>query len=144
MDCRNQTSSKDRHCWPATKVNLVRKSCTFQREGSHGASNPVFAPFRDESLTGFAEKGIVFIPAASPATAGLSNGVKNGVKEGTMKKLIYLTIGFLLMFTFIGCASTTSEQRKETYDLRQDVGNSQFVGSTKNLDAKGLMPMLAY
>jgi len=26
--------------------------------------NPVFAPFRDKSLTGFAEKGIVLIPAA--------------------------------------------------------------------------------
>jgi len=46
--------------------------------------------------------------------------------------------------TFIGCASTTSEQRKEMYDLRQNVGSSQFVGSSKNLDAKGLMPMLAY
>jgi len=91
MGCRDQTSSKDRHCWPATEVN-----------------------------------------------------VKSGVKGETMKKVIYLTIAFMLMLTFIGCASTTSEQRKEMYDLRQNVGSSQFVGSSKNLDAKGLMPMLAY
>jgi hypothetical protein len=45
------------------KVNSVRKSSTFEREGLHGASNPVFA-----------EKGIVFIPAAEQWGI-LSNGV---------------------------------------------------------------------
>ncbi len=60
-----------------------------------------------------------------------------------MKKFIYITVVFMLMLIFIGCA-TTSEQRKDTYDMRKDVGNSQFVGSTRNLDAKGLMPTLAY
>jgi len=44
-------------------VNPVRRSSTFQREGSHGALNPVFAP-----------KGIL---SSSPLqAAGLSNGVK--------------------------------------------------------------------
>ncbi|HUL21380.1 MAG TPA: hypothetical protein VLZ10_07990 [Thermodesulfobacteriota bacterium] len=60
-----------------------------------------------------------------------------------MKKFIYITVVFMLMLISIGCA-TTPEQRKETYDMRKDVGNSQFVGSSNNLDAKGLMPMLAY
>ncbi len=47
------------------KVNPVRKSSTFQRGGSHGALNPVFAL-----------KGII---SSSPLqAAGLSNGVKNG------------------------------------------------------------------
>jgi len=63
-----------------------------------------------------------------------------------MKKFIYIIIvAFMLMTIFIGCAATmTPEQRKETYDLRQNVGNQPFVGSPQNLDAKGLMPMLAY
>ncbi len=60
-----------------------------------------------------------------------------------MKKFICITVVFMLMLMFIGCA-TTPEQRKDTYDMRKDVGNSQFVGSTRNLDAKGLMPTLAY
>jgi hypothetical protein len=61
-----------------------------------------------------------------------------------MKKFIYIISVFMFMAIFVGCASTTSEQRKETYDMRQSVGNQPFVGSPKNLDAKGLMPMLAY
>ena len=64
-------------------------------------------------------------------------------KEETMKKFISITVVFMLMLIFIGCA-TTPEQRKERYFLRADVGNSQFVVSSNNLDAKGLMPMLAY
>jgi hypothetical protein len=57
--------------------------------------------------------------------------VKSGVKEGTMKKFICIAVTFMFMLIFIGCA-TTPEQRRETYDLRKDVGNSQFVGSTGN------------
>ncbi len=60
-----------------------------------------------------------------------------------MKKFISIAVVFMLMLICVGCA-TTPEQRKERYDLRKDVGNSQFVGSSNNLDAKGLMPMLAY
>ena len=60
-----------------------------------------------------------------------------------MKKFIYITVAFMLMLIFIGCA-TTPEQRKDTYDMRKDVGNSQFVGSSKNSDARGMMPALAY
>ncbi len=60
-----------------------------------------------------------------------------------MKKFIYITVAIMLVAIFSGCA-TTPEQRKDTYDMRKDVGNSQFVGSPKNLDAQGLMPMLAY
>ena len=55
-----------------------------------------------------------------------------------MKKFIYITVAFMLMLIFIGCA-TTPEQRKESYDLSKDVGNSQFVGSSNNLDARGMM-----
>jgi ABC-type Fe3+-citrate transport system substrate-binding protein len=56
-----------------------------------------------------------------------------------MKKFIYITVVFMLMLVFIGCASMTPEQRKERYDLRNDVGNSQFAGSSNNLDARGMM-----
>jgi hypothetical protein len=56
-----------------------------------------------------------------------------------MKKFIYITVAFMLMLIFIGCFATmTPEQRKETYDLRQNVGNEQFVGGTNNLDARGM------
>jgi hypothetical protein len=61
-----------------------------------------------------------------------------------MKKFIYITVAFMVMLVFIGCATMTPEERKETYDLRKDVGNSQFVGSSNNLDARGMMPHLAY
>ncbi len=60
-----------------------------------------------------------------------------------MKKFIYITVVLMLMLIFSGCA-TTPEQRKDTYDMRKDVGNSQFVGSNNNLDARGMMPMLTY
>jgi hypothetical protein len=56
-----------------------------------------------------------------------------------MKKFIYITVVFMLMLVFIGCATMTPEERKETYDLRKDVGNSHFVGSSNNLDARGMM-----
>jgi len=58
-----------------TEVNPVRKSSTFQRGGSHGALNPVFAL-----------KGIITSPRKRPEVlrgssplqaAGLSNGVKD-------------------------------------------------------------------
>jgi HD superfamily phosphohydrolase YqeK len=50
-------------------VNPVRKSSTFQRDGSHGALDPMFA-----------EKGIV---SSSPLQAvGLSNGVKRKCRCG--------------------------------------------------------------
>ena len=61
-----------------------------------------------------------------------------------MKKFIYIIVAFMLMLVFIGCVAMTPEERKETYDLRKDVGNSQFVGSSNNLDARGMMPHLAY
>ena len=48
-----------------------------------------------------------------------------------MKKFIYITVAFMLMLISIGCATT--------YDPRKDVGNSQFVGSSNNLDARGMM-----
>jgi hypothetical protein len=56
-----------------------------------------------------------------------------------MKKFIYITVAFMVVLVFIGCAAMTPEERKETYDLRKDVGNSQFVGSSNNLDARGMM-----
>ena len=57
-----------------------------------------------------------------------------------MKKLICITVVFMLMLTFFGCAATmTPEERKEMYDLRGSVGDKPFVGSPGNLDARGLM-----
>jgi hypothetical protein len=62
------------------------------------------------------------------------------IREETMKKFIYVTVAFMLMFVFIGCATMTPEERQETYDLRKDVGDSQFVGNTdRNFDAHGMM-----
>ena len=61
------------------------------------------------------------------------------IKEETMKKFIYITVAFMLMLIFIGCATMTPEERKERYDLRNEVGNQPFVGSTNNLDARGMM-----
>ena len=60
-----------------------------------------------------------------------------------MKKFICIAVAFMFMLIFIGCA-TTPEQRKDTYDMRKEVGNSQFVGSSNNLDARGMMLHLAY
>jgi hypothetical protein len=61
-----------------------------------------------------------------------------------MKKFIYTTIAFMLMFIFVGCYATmTSEQRRETYDLRTSVGNSTFVGDAYT-DSRGLMIPLPY
>jgi len=54
--------------------------------------------------------------------------VKSGVKEETMKKFISITVAFMLMLIFIGCAAMTPEERKERYDLRSNVGSSPFVG----------------
>ena len=60
-----------------------------------------------------------------------------------MKKFIYIIVACMLMMIFIGCFATmTPEQRKDTYDLRKDVGNLQFIGSSNNLDARGLMKAL--
>jgi len=56
--------------------------------------------------------------------------MKCGVKEEKMKKFIYITVAFMLMVIFIGCFATmTPEQRKETYDMRENVGNKPFLGS---------------
>src|SRR4030042_7120157 len=54
------------------------KVFTFLAGGSHGALDLVFGPFRDKSLTGFTEKGIVFIPAVRP---GLSNRINKNAYE---------------------------------------------------------------
>jgi hypothetical protein len=48
-----------------------------------------------------------------------------------MKRLISLIVFLLMVVILIGCFATmTTEQRKETYDLRKSVGNSPFVGDT--------------
>ncbi len=64
-----------------------------------------------------------------------------------MKKFICITLVFTIMLVFIGCSATMTpeqrkelyQERKETYDLRSNVGNQPFVGSPNNLDARGLM-----
>ncbi|MGZ6221821.1 MAG: hypothetical protein ACXWMW_03625 [Syntrophales bacterium] len=64
-----------------------------------------------------------------------------------MKKFICIAVAFMLMLIFIGCSATMTpeqrkelyEERKETYDLRANVGNQPFVGDPNNLDARGMM-----
>jgi hypothetical protein len=55
-----------------------------------------------------------------------------------MKKLISITVAFILMLMVIGCATMTAEQGKETYPLRSSVGNQPFVGGS-GTDTRGLM-----
>jgi predicted membrane protein len=48
-----------------------------------------------------------------------------------MIRFIFITVALMLILIVIGCFATmTPEQRKETYDLRENVGNSQFVGDS--------------
>ena len=65
-----------------------------------------------------------------------------------MKKFIYITGAFMLVLIFIGCyATTTSEQRKETYDMRENVGNKPSpgsVGSTFKYDRWGFIESTPY
>jgi hypothetical protein len=46
-----------------------------------------------------------------------------------MKGFMCLAGALMIILMFIGCASMSSEERKETYDLRKSVGDSPFVGS---------------
>ena len=48
-------------------------------------------------------------------------------KEEKMKRYIVIPMVLMLISLFVGCA-TTSEERKEEYELRKSVGNSAFVG----------------
>jgi hypothetical protein len=44
----------------------------------------------------------------------------------------------MLMLIFIGCFATmTPEQRKETYDMRESVGNKPFVGGFSGYNYTG-------
>ena len=48
-----------------------------------------------------------------------------------MKRFISITVVLMIVLIFMGCFATMSpEQRKETYDLRKNVGDSHFVGDT--------------
>lgn len=47
-----------------------------------------------------------------------------------MKRLIYLTVVLMIGFICFGCTGMSSEQRRESYDLRSSVGNQSFVGAT--------------
>ncbi len=49
-----------------------------------------------------------------------------------MKRLICLAMAVLVGFGIIGCSGMSAEQRKETYDLRNNVGNSPFVGGSSS------------
>jgi len=48
-----------------------------------------------------------------------------------MKRYIVIPMVLMLISLFVGCA-TTSEERKEEYELRKSVGNSAFVGSPRS------------
>jgi ABC-type uncharacterized transport system auxiliary subunit len=60
-----------------------------------------------------------------------------------MKKFISIAVAFMLMLILIGCATMSSEERKETYDLKNSVGNQTFVGEsssdTRSLCWSGMM-----
>jgi ABC-type uncharacterized transport system auxiliary subunit len=47
-----------------------------------------------------------------------------------MKKFISIIVAFMLILILIGCATMSSEERKETYDLQKSVGDSTFVGDS--------------
>lgn len=48
-----------------------------------------------------------------------------------MKRFISITVLLMIAVMVIGCFATmSSEERKETYDMRKNVGSSQFVGAT--------------
>ncbi len=47
-----------------------------------------------------------------------------------MKRLISFILFLMMLVIFIGCATMISEQGSGTYDLRNSVGNSPFVGAT--------------
>jgi len=47
-----------------------------------------------------------------------------------MKRLMYLTVVLVIGVICFGCSGMSSEQRKETYDMRNDVGNKPFVGGS--------------
>jgi hypothetical protein len=49
-----------------------------------------------------------------------------------MKRFIYLTVVLMIGFMLIGCSGMTAEQRKEEWELRSGVGDSQFVGDSDN------------
>jgi hypothetical protein len=56
-----------------------------------------------------------------------------------MKKFISIAVAFMLMLILIGCFVTmSSEERKETYDLRKGVGNRPFAGES-NMDERPLI-----
>ena len=52
-------------------------------------------------------------------------------KEEKMKRYIVIPMVLMLISLFVGCA-TTSEERKEEYELRKSVGTSAFVGSPRS------------
>ncbi len=48
-----------------------------------------------------------------------------------MKRFISITVLLMIAVIVIGCFATmSSEERKDTYDMRKNVGNSQFVGDS--------------
>ena len=51
-------------------------------------------------------------------------------KEEIMKRLIYLAVVLMIGLIIMGCAATTTEQRKQEPDLSTSVGNTPFVGDT--------------
>ena len=58
-----------------TEVNPVRKSSTFQRGGSHGALNSVFA------LKGIISSSPLQAPIEAELRTGQAAGLSNGVKK---------------------------------------------------------------
>ncbi len=48
-----------------------------------------------------------------------------------MKRYICTAMALMLISVFVSCA-TTSEERKEEYDLRKSVGGSAFVGQPRS------------
>jgi hypothetical protein len=49
-----------------------------------------------------------------------------------MKRFVCIALSMMLLLLFAGCATVgkSEEERKQTYDMRKDVGVKAFVGSS--------------
>ena len=60
-----------------------------------------------------------------------------------MKRFISIIVLLMMVGILVGCSGMSAEQRKDTYDLRESVGNKQFVGETST-EARNLARVQMY
>jgi hypothetical protein len=51
-----------------------------------------------------------------------------------MKRFVCIALSMMLLLLFAGCATVgkSEEERKQTYDMRKEVGGGPFVGIPSN------------